>query len=103
MYENGQGVVRDYATAASWYRSAANHGNATAQYALGILYFKGEGVSKDLVAAHMWFDLAAAHGDKLQSPISTQNAIDYRDMVATKMSKEQINEAVKRAREWKPQ
>ena len=102
MYENGQGVVQDYATAASWYRSAANLGNATAQYALGILYYKGEGVPKDLAAAFMWFDLAAARGDKLQPPVSTQNAIDYRDIVATKMSKEQIAEAEKRAREWKP-
>jgi TPR repeat protein len=103
MYENGQGVVRDYAAAANWYRSSANLGNATAQYALGILYYKGEGVPKDLIAAFMWFDLAAARGDKLQPPVSTQNAVDYRNMVAAAMSKKQIAEAEKRAREWKPQ
>lgn len=102
MYENGQGVVRDYTTAANWYRSAADSGNATAQYALGILHAKGQGVAKDLIAAHMWFELAIAHGDKLQPPVSTQNAIDYRDTVAAEMNKKQIAEAEKRAREWKP-
>jgi hypothetical protein len=51
----------------------------------------------------MWFDLAAARGDKLQPPVSTQNAVDYRNMVAAAMSKKQIAEAEKRAREWKPQ
>jgi TPR repeat protein len=84
-------------------RRAANRDNATAQYALGILSYKGEGVAKDLIAAFMWFDLAVARGDKLQSPVSTQNAIAYRDMVAAQMSKKQVAEAEKRAREWKPQ
>jgi hypothetical protein len=46
--------------------------------------------------------LAAARGDKLQPPISAENATYYRDLVATKMSKEQIVEAEKRARAWKP-
>jgi TPR repeat protein len=101
MYENGQGVVQDYPMAAAWYRKAADLGNATAQYALGILYYKGDGVPKDLVSAHMWFDLAVARSDKLQPPISAKNATDYRDIVAERMSKAQIAEAEKRAREWK--
>ena len=100
MYENGQGVVQAYASAASWYRKAADQGNATAQYALGILYSKGDGVPKDLVSAYMWFDLAVARSDKLQSPISATSAVDYRDTVAERMSKEQIAEAQKRARLW---
>jgi uncharacterized protein len=102
MYENGQGVVRDYATAASWYRNAADLGNPNAQYALGILYSKGEGLTKDPVAAYMWFDLAATRGDKLQPPITAQDAANYRDQVAEEMSKQQIAEAEKRARAWKP-
>jgi hypothetical protein len=38
----------------------------------------------------MWFDLAVARGDKLQPPVSTQNAIAYRDMVAAQMNKKQV-------------
>jgi uncharacterized protein len=100
MYQNGQGVVQDYATAANWYTKAAERDNPTAQYALGILYYQGEGVPKDLVTAYVWFELAAAGGDKLQSPITSQNALSYRDLVATKMKKDQIAEAQKRARDW---
>jgi len=100
MYQNGQGVVQDYATAANWYTKAAERDNPTAQYALGILYYEGEGVRRDLVAAYVWFDLAAARGDKLQPPITSQNAVSYRDLVATNMNKDQIVEAQKRARDW---
>lgn len=88
--------------AATWYKSAAERDNPTAQYALGILYYEGEGVRKDLVAAYAWFDLAAARGDKLQAPITSRDAISYRDLVATKMNKDQIAEALKRARDWNP-
>jgi uncharacterized protein len=102
MYQNGQGVAQDYTIAASWYKRAADQGNPTAQYALGILSYEGEGVPKDLVAAYMWFDLAAAGGDKLEAPISSENATSYRELVAAKMSKDQIAEAQKRARDWKP-
>jgi uncharacterized protein len=102
MYENGQGVVQDSATAAGWYRSAAIQDNPTAQYALGILYDKGEGVPKSFVAAYMLLDLAAAHGDKLQPSVSPQEVMNYRDEVAAKMKKEELAEAQKRARGWKP-
>jgi TPR repeat protein len=102
MYENGQGVVQDDATAVTWYVKAADKGNATAQYALGILYYKGQGVPKDLVSAYMWFDLAIAGSDKLQAPISSTDAQNYRNIVTAKMSASQIAEAQKRAREWKP-
>jgi TPR repeat protein len=102
MYENGQGVVQDARTAAGWYLHAADQGNATAQYALGILCYTGQGAPKDLVSAHMWFDLAIAGSDKLEAPISAADAMKYRDIVAAKMSKEQLAEAQRRAREWRP-
>jgi TPR repeat protein len=44
MYENGNGVAQDYATAAKFYRLAAEQGNARAQNNLGSLYDSGQGV-----------------------------------------------------------
>ena len=41
--------------------------------------------------AHMWYNLAAAQGNK--------NAVKYRDLVAHKMTQQQIAEAQKLARE----
>ena len=46
------------------------------------------------VLAHMWFNLAAAQGDK-------QAAAD-RDAIAAKMTPDQIAEAQRMARDWKP-
>ena len=48
MYENGKGVLKDYATAVAWYTLAAEQELASAQYNLGQMYRKGNGVLKDL-------------------------------------------------------
>jgi uncharacterized protein len=54
MYFGGQGVTQDYAAAVSWYRKAAEHGDASAQYNLGGMYFDGRGVPQDYAAALSW-------------------------------------------------
>ena len=97
-YESGMGVARDYAEAARWYRKAAEQGHAVAQSRLGVLYAKGQGVPEDHLEAHMWLSLAAsrAGGDDLKKYAAA------RDAVATLMTAEQIAEAQRRAREWKP-
>jgi TPR repeat protein len=80
----------------SWYRKAAEQGNAKAQNNLGIIYATGKGVPQDYVIAHMWFNLAAVSGDK------SDNAAENRDKAAAKMTPAQVAEAQKLAREWKP-
>jgi uncharacterized protein len=45
------------AAAASWYRKAAEQGDARAQNNLGIMYDKGYGVRQDPVSAHMWLNI----------------------------------------------
>ncbi len=94
MYDKGQGVPRDYGEAVKWTRKAANQGNANAQNNLGIMYGKGQGVPRDYVQAHIWFNLAAAQGDDMARKNS--------DIVAKRMTAEQIAEAQRLAREWKP-
>ncbi len=89
-----EGVEQDGVEAVKWYRKAAEQGNAKAQNFLGEIYFSGDGVPRDDIEAHKWFNLAAADGlDKSEDL----------DRVAFKMSPEQIAEAQKRAREWKPE
>jgi TPR repeat protein len=82
MYASGRGVSQDYAAAVSWYRKAAEQGEAKAQSGLGLMYANGHGVPKDYVSAHVWFTLAAAGGDKA----SERN----RKRVAAKMTPGQI-------------
>ena len=102
MYGEGRGVPQDFAEAARWYRLAAEQGDAQAQYNLGLAYARGEGVTQNVVDAHMWFNLAAARFPANDTRNRTA-AVKNRDTVANEMSSDQLAEAQKRAREWKPQ
>jgi TPR repeat protein/tRNA A-37 threonylcarbamoyl transferase component Bud32 len=62
-YRRGQGVPRDLAEAAKWYRKAAERGDAKSQWELSRLLESGEGgVGKDLAAAVGWTRKAADQG-----------------------------------------
>ena len=93
MYYNGQGVQRDYAEAAKWVRKAAEQGYAPAQAYLGVLYWNGQGVPQDAVLAYKGLNLAAT-----QDP----DAVGERDVAASQMTADEIAEAQRLAREWKP-
>ena len=101
MYDNGEGIPQDYAQALTWYRKAADQGNADAQNNLGVMYEDGHGVSQDYVQAHMWYNLAASHYNADEKD-NRDKAIANRDRVATEMTPEQIAKAQKLASEWKP-
>lgn len=101
MYYNGQGIPQNYTEAAKWYRRAADQGMADSQVNLGRMYYEGQGVSQDYVLAHMWLHLAAS-----QYPASVRknvmDAVNYQNIVNSKMTPAQIAEAQRLAREWKP-
>ena len=91
MYDNGQGVIQDYAEAVRWFKLAAAQGIGSAQYNLGAMYANGQGVTQNYARSHMWSNLAAAGGNT--------GAVKNRDIVAAKMTPQQIGEAQKMARE----
>ena len=94
MYAQGQGVPQDYKEAIKWFRLSAKQGLVEAQYNLGLMYENGQGVPQDYASAHMWFNLSSSQG------ITT--AVESRNIVEKKMSKQQIEEAQRLARNWKP-
>ena len=94
MYHNGLGVLQDYKKAIRWYRLAAEQGNAPAQNKLGIMYAEGTGVPQDYTLAHMWWNIGASSGHK--------GCVRNRKKVEKKMTKQQIEEAQRLARNWKP-
>jgi len=98
MYQNGTGVPQDDAEALRLYRLAADQGNARAQNNLGFMYNSGRGIPQDYVEAHMWYNLAAAQltGEDRDLPVKN------RDIVAERMTADQIAEAQRRARECTP-
>ena len=65
LYRLGQGVPRDAAVAANWYRLAAEQGLARAQSNLAAMYLQGDGVEKNPAIAAEWFRRAAAQGHAL--------------------------------------
>ncbi len=94
MYLIGNGVAQDNAEAMKWYHKAAEQEVAFAQHMLGFMYARGLGVAQDLIQAHMWSNLAAGQGNEA--------AASDRDTVAGKLTAEQLAEAAKLARDWKP-
>jgi hypothetical protein len=93
-YANGQGVVEDYAEAVRWYRKAAEHNHGAAQYNLGFCYANGKGVVKDYVESYKWILLAGAQGK--------DDAKQGASELEGKMTREQIAEGQKLARNFKP-
>ncbi len=67
-------------------------GTPDALFELGLMYCAGRDVELDLVSAHKWFNLAAMRGN--------EDAKRYRMEIAHEMSKVEIAEAQRRAREW---
>ena len=74
MYDNGEGVLQDYAEAVKWYRLAADQGDANAQTNLGNMYNNGQGVLQDNVMAHMWYNIASANGEDKAGEWSDERA-----------------------------
>ena len=71
---------------------AAAGGTPDALFELGLMYCAGRDVDLDLVSAHKWFNLAAMRGNT--------DAKRYRMEIAREMSKTEIAEAQRQAREW---
>jgi len=97
LYEDAQGVPRDYAEALKWYRMAADQGDSWAQLAVGRFYEEGCGVRQDDEEACFWFSLAANRSPD-EAPFAFR-----RDESLTKLTQEQKEEVEKRLQLWKPQ
>jgi TPR repeat protein len=78
--------------AVRWLRLAADQGDITAQHNLGVMYANGAGVPSDLIFAYMWWSLAASKGN--------EGARTNSNVIAERMTREQISEAQRRALEW---
>ena len=64
MYNSGKGVPQDYAAAVSWYRKAAEQGNADAQFDLGVMYHDRPRRATGLRGGGMrWYRKAAEQGN----------------------------------------
>jgi uncharacterized protein len=97
-YEHGLGVPQSFEAAAALYQRAAEQGDPTGQYLLGMMYDKGHGVWEDTVLAHKWLNLAAARAPARYR----EQYLRIRDAVASKMTPDQIYFAQQLAVQWVP-
>ncbi len=84
----------DYDRAVREFRLLAEQGHAQAQVNLGIMSSQGRGVPKDSVQAYRWYTLAAGQGDDL--------AEKFKAHLEKSMTLDQLAEAQRLARAWKP-
>lgn len=94
LYDYGRSIQQDFKKAVYWYRLSAKQDNALAQRRLGFMYERGDGVEKNYVQAYMWYILGTTGGADRGSA--------RKDALAKQMTTEQIAEAEKLAKEWRP-
>lgn len=94
MHSTGLGMPKNDTEAFNWYRKSAMQGNEVGQRLLGELYGLGLGVKQDHVQAYMWLSLSIEGGDRY--------AAEIRYSFYKKMTPEQVSEAQKLAKEWRP-
>lgn len=101
-YDRGWGVHQSSVEAVKWYRRAAEQGYGEAQVNLADKIVAGDGdTTRDYVEAHKWYNLAVAFLDDSQYE-ERDAARRARDRLANEMTPEQIAEAQRRYRDWKP-
>jgi len=94
IYASGTGVPKDYEAAFGWTYKAAAQEVPVAQCSVGFSYLLGMGVSQDNIEAYKWFNFSAARGNQL--------AKTQLEELEQQMTMEQIAEAQKLTREYKP-
>ena len=84
VYHKGTGVPKDDKEAIKWYRKAAEQGDSSAQFCLGVVFLNNAEL-KDNVTSYAWTDIAAANG--------YANAKKNKPIIAKGMTHEQIAKA----------
>ena len=96
MYAKGTGVPQDHSRAVQWWYQAADQGNASAQFNLGLSFRDGRGLAQDDLEALKWLTVAS---ERL-SDADRKKCVEVRDALARKLSPSQVAKAGKLAREW---
>ena len=94
LYADCWGVSANYGEMVKLHLRAAEQGYVQAQDHLGYLYAYGVGVPVDNVQAYFWYNRAASQGGG--------NDADKRDLIAKKLTPEQLQAAQRLVQNWTP-
>ncbi len=93
----------DAVGAFNWLAKAAEQGHFCSMGLLGAFYAEGKAVEKDTKKAHMWASRCLEYGEGRDDAWGGKGkAKEILDLVTREMKPEEISEAQKLAREWKP-
>ncbi len=92
LYEEGQGVDKNYDLARFWFLRAAQKGYVDAYFALGEMYAAGRGSEVSRSLAYHWYTMAAASGHA--------RAKELMGRYAPKLSTEQMAESSRITKAW---
>jgi len=103
MHASGQGVPHNEPEAVKWFLLSAAQGNADAEYSLGQEYATGGfghgGIERDAPEAYFWLVLAIEN--KASNKRSLDSATQMRDLIAGKLTPEQLAKVEKRLADWR--
>ena len=103
MHAHGQAASLNQAEAVKWFLLSAAQGNADAQLALGNEYaiggYGGVGIERDAPEAYFWLVLAIEN--KATNKRSLDSATQMRDLIAGKLTPEQLAKVEKRLADWR--
>jgi TPR repeat protein len=100
MYAAGQAVSENQPEAVKWFLLSAAQGNADAQYFLGQEYsMGGGGIERDAPEAYFWLVLTIEN--KATYKRSLDSATQLRDLIAGKLTPEQLAKVEKRLADWR--
>jgi hypothetical protein len=107
FYEHGVGLPRSLEEAARWYLASAERGYAVAQHNIATMFETGVGVEKDLRRAYMFYSLAQAQGftgvgEAGDEDDPSYTYIDPTEPLALAMTEEEIAQAERMFREFRP-
>jgi len=88
----GDGVKKDLGKAIDWFEKAAEQNISNAQKNIGVSYYYGMGVVQGVIEAYKWLTIAKKNG--------VMNLEDLIKKVKKSLTKEEIVEAKKLAKEW---
>ena len=98
-YYRGKGISRDYGEAVKWFRKSAEQGHGSAQAMLGACFSIGYGVPRNDIEAYKWLTLGLSQN---LSDAVREQATKSLELAEEGMSREEIVEAQRLAREFKP-
>lgn len=100
VYEGGIGQPRSIEEAFKWYKKSADRGFYAGILKVANMYGKGQGVPKDNAAAYLWYAIA-----ELRAPKDSNDRYELpivKDKLSTLLTKEQVADAERKAKAWKP-